>query len=153
MLSGFNCEVIGFTKSGRDKTKPISELDSHLPNLDVVILILPLTNESKKLFDARRLSLLKDGALLVNVARGSIVDTEALLNELNLKRIYAALDVTDPEPLPENHPLWKAPNLFISPHVGGNTSAFEPRARKLIESQLEKFAAGLPLDNVVAVGK
>ena len=153
MLSGFNCEVIGFTKSGRDKTKPISELDSHLPNLDVVILILPLTNESKKLFDARRLSLLKDGALLVNVARGPIVDTQALLNELNLKRIYAALDVTDPEPLPENHPLWKAPNLFISPHVGGNTSAFEPRARKLIESQLEKFAAGLALDNVVAVGK
>ena len=153
MLSGFNCEVIGFTKSGRDKTKNISELDSYLPNLDVIILILPLTSESRKLFDARRLSLLKDGALLVNVARGPIVDTQALLNELNLKRIYAALDVTDPEPLPESHPLWKAPNLFISPHVGGNTSAFEPRARKLIESQLEKFAAGLPLDNVVAVGK
>jgi phosphoglycerate dehydrogenase-like enzyme len=151
MLSGFNCEVIGFTKSGRDNTKSIAELDKFLPTLDVVILILPLTDQSRKMFDAKRLKLMKNGALLVNVARGPIVDTDALVNELKTGRIFAALDVTDPEPLPENHALWSAPGVFISPHVGGNTSAFEPRARKLIESQLKKFAQDLPLDNVVAV--
>ncbi len=152
MLSGFNCEVIGFTKSGRENTKAISELDKYLPTLDVVILILPLTDQSRKMFDAKRLKLMKDGALLVNVARGPIVETEALISELKTGRIFAALDVTDPEPLPEDHELWKTPGVFISPHVGGNTSAFEPRARKLIESQIKKFSAGLPLDNVVAVG-
>ncbi|MFM7983093.1 MAG: NAD(P)-dependent oxidoreductase, partial [Candidatus Fonsibacter sp.] len=111
MLSGFNCEVIGFTKSGRDNTKSIAELDKFLPTLDVVILILPLTDQSRKMFDAKRLKLMKDGALLVNVARGPIVDTDALVNELKTGRIFAALDVTDPEPLPENHALWSAPGV------------------------------------------
>ena len=93
-----------------------------------------------------------DLSLLVNVARGPIVDTQALINELNSKRIYAALDVTDPEPLPKDHPLWNSPNLLIVPHVGGNTTAFEPRCRKLVESQLELLAAGKELKNIVAQG-
>jgi phosphoglycerate dehydrogenase-like enzyme len=141
-----------FTQSGRDNTTPITELDKHLPTLDVVILILPLTKESKHLFDARRLALMKDGALLVNVARGPIVDTDALIKELNSGRITAALDVTDPEPLPESHALWSVKGVLISPHVGGNTTAFEPRARRLIKSQLDLLAAAKPLNNIIVAG-
>jgi phosphoglycerate dehydrogenase-like enzyme len=152
MLSGFSVEIMPFTQSGRDNTTPIADLDKHLPTLDVVILILPLTKESKHLFDARRLALMKDGALLVNVARGPIVDTDALVKELNSGRITAALDVTDPEPLPEGHALWSAKGVLISPHVGGNTTAFEPRARRLIKSQLELLAAGKPLNNIIVAG-
>ena len=151
-LSGFEVEVIGFSKSGKNGAKKIEELDSYLPSLDIVILILPLNDESRKLFDKERLSKMKNGALLINVARGPIVDTDALIAELNSGRIYAALDVTDPEPLPKGHPLWKAKNLLIVPHVGGNSTAFEPRCRKLVESQLELFVAGKPLNNVVGQG-
>jgi phosphoglycerate dehydrogenase-like enzyme len=152
MLSGFTVEIIPFTQSGRDNTIAITDLDKHLPTLDVVILILPLTKESKHLFDAKRLSLMKDGALLVNVARGPIVETDALVKELNSGRITAALDVTDPEPLPKDHPLWRAKGVLISPHVGGNTTAFESRARRLIESQLNLLAEGKPLNNIIVAG-
>jgi len=152
MLSGFAVEIIPFTQSGRDNTIAITDLDKHLPTLDVVILILPLTKESKHLFDAKRLSLMKNGALLVNVARGPIVETDALVKELNSGRITAALDVTDPEPLPKDHPLWKAKGVLISPHIGGDTTAFESRARRLIESQLNLLADGKPLNNVIVSG-
>ena len=152
MLAGFAVEVVGFTQSGRDNTIAISDLDKHLPSLDVVILILPLTKDSKHLFDARRLALMKDGALLVNVARGGVVATDALVKELNSGRITAALDVTDPEPLPKDHPLWRAKGVLISPHVGGNTTAFESRARRLIESQLNLLAENKPLNNVIVAG-
>ncbi len=152
MLSGFSVEIVAFTQSGRDNTIAIADLDKHLPTLDVVILILPLTKESKHLFDARRLSLMKDGALLVNVARGPIVETDALIKELNSGRLKAGLDVTDPEPLPKGHPLWSAKGVLISPHVGGNSSAFEKRARRLIESQLDLLAQGKPLNNVIVAG-
>ena len=152
MLSGFTVEIIPFTQSGRDNTIAITDLDKHLPTLDVVILILPLTKESKHLFDAKRLSLMKDGALIVNVARGPIVATDALVKELDSGRITAALDVTDPEPLPKDHPLWRAKGVLISPHVGGNTTAFESRARRLIESQLNLLSEGKPLNNVIVSG-
>ena len=152
-LSGFDVEVIGFSQSGRDGSVMMEEFDKYLPTLDVVILILPLTEKSHHLFDARRLALLKDGALLVNVARGAIVDTDALVAELKTGRITAAVDVTDPEPLPAGHPLWNSPGILISPHVGGNSSAFEPRARRLIERQLARLANGEGLDNVIMVGQ
>ncbi|NCV74104.1 MAG: dihydrofolate reductase, partial [Actinobacteria bacterium] len=100
MLAGFAVEIVPFTQSGRDNTISITDLDQHLPTLDIVILILPLTAESKHLFNAKRLGLMKNGSLLVNVARGPIVETDALVKELNSGRITAALDVTDPEPLP-----------------------------------------------------
>jgi phosphoglycerate dehydrogenase-like enzyme len=99
--------------------------------------------------DARFLSLMKDRALLVNVSRGSVVDTDALLAELRQGRLRAALDVTDPEPLPAEHPLWSAPGVLISPHVGGASSAFWPRAYALVRDQLARFAAGEPLHNVI----
>ena len=151
-LSGFDVSITAFTQSGRDGTVKIDDLDKHLPQLDIVVLILPLTDSSRHMFNAQRLATMKDGALIVNVARGPIIDTEALLKELNSRRIYAALDVTDPEPLPQGHPLWSAPNLIVVPHVGGNSEAFEPRGRALIESQLKLLAAGLPLEHVVAQG-
>jgi phosphoglycerate dehydrogenase-like enzyme len=92
---------------------------------------------------------MKDGALLVNVARGPVVDTKALLKELESGRLTAALDVTDPEPLPRDHPLWHAPGVLITPHVGGPTSAFRPRAERLLTGQLRRFVNGEPLANVV----
>ena len=151
-LSGFDVTVVPFSRSGSDGALKIEELDKHLPTFDVVILILPLNDESRKMFNKERLALLKDGALLVNVARGGIVDTDALITELRSGRITAALDVTDPEPLPAGHPLWSAPGVLIAPHVGGNTSAFEPRARKLVEAQLARLASGQKLANVIIAG-
>jgi phosphoglycerate dehydrogenase-like enzyme len=151
-LSGFDVSITAFTQSGRDGTVKIDDLDKHLPQLDIVILILPLSDSSRHMFNAARLASMKDGALIVNVARGPIIDTDALISELNSRRIYAALDVTDPEPLPQGHPLWSAPNLIVVPHVGGNSEAFEPRGRALIESQLKLLAAGSPLEHVVAQG-
>ncbi len=151
-LSGFDVSITAFTQSGRDGTVKIDDLDKHLPQLNIVILILPLSDSSRHMFNAARLASMKDGALIVNVARGPIIETEALIKELNSRRIYAALDVTDPEPLPQGHPLWSAPNLIVVPHVGGNSEAFEPRGRALIESQLKLLAAGNPLEHVVAQG-
>jgi len=153
MLAGFAVEIVPFTQSGRDNTISITDLDQHLPTLDIVILILPLTAESKHLFNAKRLGIMKNGSLLVNVARGPIVETDALVKELNSGRITAALDVTDPEPLPSDHPLWQAKGVLISPHVGGNTSAFEKRAKKLIESQLQLLSEGKSLNNIIVAGK
>jgi len=151
-LSGFEVSVTAFTQSGRDGSLTIDQLDSHLPQLDIVILILPLSDSSRHLFNAKRLAAMKDGALLINVARGPVVDTDALVAELNTGRIYAALDVTDPEPLPAGHALWSAKNLLLVPHVGGNSDAFEPRGRALVESQFNLLDAGSPLEHVVAQG-
>ena len=151
-LSGFEVSVTAFTQSGRDGSLTIDQLDAHLPELDIIILILPLSDSSRHLFNAKRLAAMKDGALLINVARGPVVETDALVKELNSGRIFAALDVTDPEPLPAGHPLWSAKNLLLVPHVGGNSDAFEPRGRALVESQLQLLAAGAPLEHVVAQG-
>lgn len=149
-LEAFNVEVIGFSRSGKNASKTMAEFDQLLPTLDVVILILPLTTESAHLMNRSRINAMKPGATLVNVARGGIVETAALVDALNRGHITAGLDVTDPEPLPNGHPLWSAPNVIITPHVGGDSSAFNPRVRALIESQLERFATGEPLLNIVA---
>lgn len=151
-LSGFEVGITPFTQSGRDGSFTIDQLDAHLPKFDIVFLILPLSDSSRGLFNADRLAKMKDGALLVNVARGPVVDTDALLAELNSGRLFAALDVTDPEPLPSGHPLWSAPNLLLVPHVGGNSEAFVPRGRALIESQLQLLADGKVLEHIVAQG-
>jgi len=152
-LSGFAVEVVAFSRSGADGAMKLSDLDAELPNLDVVILSMPLNAESVGLFDSKKLALMKDGALLVNVARGQVVVTDALLAELNSGRILASLDVTDPEPLPKGHPLWKAPGLLLTPHVGGDSTAFEPRFRKLLEEQLRRLANKQPLENIVYDGR
>ncbi|MFF6999296.1 2-hydroxyacid dehydrogenase [Streptomyces sp. NPDC008313] len=133
----------------RGPVHPLTDLPALLPEADVVVLTTPLTDATRGLVNADFLARMKDGALLVNVARGPVVDTKALITELESGRITAALDVTDPEPLPREHPLWRAPGVLITPHVGGPTSAFLPRAKRLLAAQLRRFASGEPLDNVV----
>ncbi|WP_171166426.1 2-hydroxyacid dehydrogenase [Streptomyces sp. I05A-00742] len=134
----------------RGPVHPVTALPELLPDADVVIVVTPLTDETRGLLDAGRLARMKDGALLVNVARGAVVDTGALLAELESGRLRAALDVTDPEPLPPGHPLWSAPGVLVTPHVGGPSSAFRPRAEALLRGQLAKFILDEPLRNVVA---
>ncbi|MFD0147577.1 MULTISPECIES: 2-hydroxyacid dehydrogenase [unclassified Streptomyces] len=153
-LVPFECaRVVRVARSARTTERgpvhPLAELPALLPQADVVVLSTPLTPATRHLADAGFLARMKDGALLVNVARGPVVDTAALLKEVESGRITAALDVTDPEPLPPGHPLWHAPGVLVSPHVGGSTSAFMPRAKRLIAAQLTRFAAGERLANVV----
>ncbi|MFE0511365.1 2-hydroxyacid dehydrogenase [Streptomyces sp. NPDC058964] len=135
--------------TARGPVHPLTELPALLPEADVVILSTPLTETTRGLVNGDFLTLMKDGALLVNVSRGPVVDTNALLKELESGRITAALDVTDPEPLPPGHPLWQAPGVLISPHVGGPTSAFLPRAKRLLVDQLHRFVNREPLRNVI----
>ncbi|KPC67102.1 2-hydroxyacid dehydrogenase [Streptomyces chattanoogensis] len=154
-LTPFECaRVARIARTARDTVRgpvhPLSALSALLPDADVVILATPLTDETRGLVGRDFLARMKDGALLVNVARGAIVDTAALLPEVTSGRLRAALDVTDPEPLPAGHPLWHAPGVLITPHVGGPSSAFLPRAKRLLRDQLTLFAAGEPLRNVVA---
>jgi phosphoglycerate dehydrogenase-like enzyme len=127
----------------------VDELPDLLPHHDVVIVIVPLGDETTGLVDDEFLSAMPDGALLVNVARGGVVDTEALVRHTQAGRVRAALDVTDPEPLPPGHPLWSSPGVLISPHVGGASTAFMPRAARLLQDQLSAYAAGRPLRNLV----
>ncbi|PLW71272.1 dihydrofolate reductase [Streptomyces sp. SCUT-3] len=154
-LTPFGCDVLRVARSARSTPRgpvhALADLPGLLPRADVVILSVPLTGATAGLADAGFLARMKDGALLVNVARGRVVDTGALLAELESGRLHAALDVTDPEPLPPGHPLWHAPNVLITPHVGGSSSAFRPRAHRLLRSQLFRFVAGEDLRNVVAV--
>ncbi|MGI5357624.1 2-hydroxyacid dehydrogenase [Streptomyces sp. CA-252508] len=133
----------------RGPVRALADLPALLPEADVVILSTPLTPDTHHLADAGFLARMKDGALLVNVARGPVVDTEALLTEAGSGRITAALDVTDPEPLPQGHPLWHVPGVLISPHVGGSTSAFMPRAKRLVAGQLTRFAERAQMRNIV----
>ncbi|MFI9750361.1 2-hydroxyacid dehydrogenase [Streptomyces collinus] len=135
--------------TARGPVHPLTELPALLPEADVVILSTPLNETTRGLAGADFLSRMKDGALLVNVARGPVVDTKALLAELETGRITAALDVTDPEPPAREHPLWRAPGVLISPHVGGPTSAFLPRAKRLLVDQLNRYVNREPLRNVI----
>ena len=151
-LAPYDVEISFFSRSGSDGAIKIADLDAHLPHLDILILVLPLNAESKHLINAQRLKLMKNGAVIVNVGRGPIIDTDALISELNTGRIFAGLDVTDPEPLPQGHPLWSAKNLVLSPHVGGNSTAFDSRAKKLIERQLDLISRGVEPENIVARG-
>ena len=135
----------------RGPVHPLTELPSLLPEADVVVLTTPLTEGTRHLVDAAFLARMKDGALLVNVSRGPVVDTKALLTEVENSRITAALDVTDPEPLPADHPLWRAPGVLITPHVGGPTSAFLPRAKRLLRDQLRRYVNHEEPGNVILV--
>ncbi len=152
MLSPFDVDLVAFTRTGSEGTTKMREFDSLLPTFDVVILIIPANADSVGLMNEVRLAKMKDGALLVNVARGVIVDTDALVAELASGRIRAALDVTDPEPLEPNHPLWQQPGLIISPHVGGNSSAFPRGMRNLLQTQFERLSLGEEPINVVLRG-
>jgi phosphoglycerate dehydrogenase-like enzyme len=155
-LDGFEVEVTMVARSrrgtagGPDEVAAMSELEGLLPSADVVVLALPLTDETRGLVDASFLARMREGSLLVNVARGPVVRTDDLVAALQSGRIRAALDVTDPEPLPVDHSLWQCPNLLITGHLGGNTTSFPPRAIRLIAEQLRRWRAGEPALHVVA---
>lgn len=149
-LRPFEVQITQVARTARGGVRGVDELVSLLPDADIVVLAVPGSASTRHLMDATALAALPDGALVVNVARGPVVDTDALLAELMSGRLRAALDVTDPEPLPEDHPLWGAPNTIITAHQGGNTDAVYPRVAALIRRQLEHVLAGEPLENVVS---
>jgi phosphoglycerate dehydrogenase-like enzyme len=149
-LVPFEVEVVRVARSARDGVHPITDLPRLLPEADVVVLVVPLTDETRGLVDAGFLAAMKDGALLVNVARGAVVDTDAVVAALHAGRLHYATDVAEVEPLPEDHPLWDAPHLLVSPHVGGASSAMWPRAQRLVRDQLHRYAAGEELVNVMS---
>jgi phosphoglycerate dehydrogenase-like enzyme len=120
-----------------------------LPHAEIVVVTLPGGEATHHILGAAALAALPDGALIVNVGRGPLIDTDALVSELQRGRLRAALDVTDPEPLPADHPLWSAPGALIVPHVGGASSAMKPRTVKLIRTQIERMLAGEAPLNVV----
>jgi phosphoglycerate dehydrogenase-like enzyme len=148
-LIPFEVSVVRVARTARDGVHTTADLPDLLPDADVVILVVPDTSETRGLVDSEFLRQMKLGALLVNVARGPVVVTDDLLQALYAGQVRAALDVTDPEPLPPDHPLWQAPGVLITPHVGGATPAMWPRAYKLVREQLRRFAAGEPLANVM----
>jgi phosphoglycerate dehydrogenase-like enzyme len=149
-LEPFETEVVRVARTPRAGVHAISELPGLLPDADVVVVVVPLTEETRGLVDAAFLARLKDGALLVNVARGPVVVQADLVAALESGRITAAVDVVDPEPLPEDSPLWTASGLLISPHVGGASSAMWPRAHRLVRDQLHRFAAGEEPVNIMS---
>jgi len=136
-------------RSALDGVFPVAVLDGLLPQADIVLLTTPLTSESRGMMDAQRIATMKRGALLVNAGRGAVVETGALTAALMDGRIRAALDVTDPEPLPPDHPLWRAPNLLITPHIATDTPRFSARAFAFAAQQAQRFARGEKLLNIV----
>jgi phosphoglycerate dehydrogenase-like enzyme len=149
VLAGFDAEPTFVARTARDGVHGTDELPRLLPHADVVVVLVPVTPETTGLVDAAFLAAMADGALLVNASRGVVVDTGALLAELQAGRLRAALDVTDPEPLPEGHPLWSAPGLLLTPHVAGMVPETNARAAAAVTDQLARIVAGRPLVNVV----
>lgn len=155
-LAPFKVHLTVVARTARDEgdvhVHGFDELPALAPQAEVVILIVPFTDETEHLVDAEFLAALPDGALIVNVARGGVVDTDALVAELRTARLRAALDVTDPEPLPAGHPLWSTPNTIITPHVGGNTTLTHVRTLELLRRQIAHLVADEPVENVVRPG-
>lgn len=148
----FDAEVTLVARTSRDGVRLLADLPALLPEHDVVAIAIPHTPETHGLVDGAFLAAMPDGALLVNIARGGIVDTDALLAELLAGRLRAFLDVTEPEPLPAEHPLWDAPNLLLTPHVGGGTRGWERRAYRLVREQILRLRDGVAMENQVTVG-
>jgi phosphoglycerate dehydrogenase-like enzyme len=149
MLRPLQFDVRAVASKARDGVHGVQELAELLPAADIVVVLVPLTPETRGLFDDRMLSLMRTGSLLVNAARGPVVDTAALLERLNTGRLRAALDVTDPEPLPPDHPLWDAPGTLITPHLAGDSPQAEERAYGLIGDQIRRYVNQEELLNVV----
>ncbi|HST65892.1 MAG TPA: 2-hydroxyacid dehydrogenase [Mycobacteriales bacterium] len=148
----FDTTVTMVARRARADAHGVDELPELLPEHDVVVVVVPLTESTRGMVDAAFLARMADGALFVNAARGPVTVTDALTAELASGRLRAAVDVTDPEPLPADHPLWDAPNLLLTPHVGGAVEGFPARAYALVRDQLARWATGEPLINVVEDG-
>ena len=148
-LAGFEVTVQRVARRAREGVAGAERLPELLGGADVVVLLVPSTSTTAGMVDARFLASMKDGSLLVNAARGSVVDTDALLAELSTGRLRAALDVTSPEPLPPGHPLWSAPGVLITPHVAASTPLSLTRVARLVREQAESYMRGDPLRNVI----
>lgn len=150
-LDGFGCDLVRVANSARDDdlghVHATSELPDLLPAVDVVIVAVPLTAETTGMVDDAFIAALPDDALIVNVARGKVVDTDAVVRADG--RIRFAADVFDPEPLPADHPLWTVPRVLVSPHVGGRSSAMRPRVERVVRRQIDRLLAGQEPDDVV----
>ncbi len=144
-LVPFGARVTGVAQHARQDAVTPESLPRLLPDADVVVDLLPLTPATQQFVDAGFFSQMKAGAIFVNAGRGGTVDTSALLDALRTGRIRAALDVTDPEPLPADHPLWKEPNVLITPHIAGTVARWERRAYRFAGEQIRRYAAGRPL--------
>jgi phosphoglycerate dehydrogenase-like enzyme len=149
-LEPFGATVTLVGRSARAGVRSVDELPGLLGGHDAVVLMVPYNDQTHHLADAGFLARMPDQAVLVNVARGPVVDTDALAAELTAGRLRAVLDVTDPEPLPADHPLWDAPGLLIFPHVGGNTTGMTDRAWRVAAEQIGAFAAGQDPPNLVS---
>ncbi|MEA2276445.1 MAG: hypothetical protein QOC78_1405 [Solirubrobacteraceae bacterium] len=152
LLELFGCEVVGVGRRRRDDVRGMDELPELLGDADVVVNLLPLTEATRGAVGAAELAGMREGALYVNGGRGATTDTGALVEALESGRVRAVLDVVDPEPLPSEHPLWRAPNVLITPHSAGDTPAADRAAWELAAQQLRRHVAGEPLRNVVAEG-
>ncbi len=141
--------MVGRTARPEDGVHGRDELPGLLGDHDAVVIVVPTTNETKKMVDAKFLAAMADGAILVNAARGPVVDTDALLAELNSGRLRAALDVTDPEPLPSDHPLWTAKGLLLTPHVAGSVAGQAERAYRIAARNIAQFATGQEPENLI----
>ncbi|MGB4779928.1 2-hydroxyacid dehydrogenase [Microbacterium sp.] len=152
-LAPFEVELVAVASHARDENgiriHGVDELPELLPTAEVVVLTLPGGDATRHIIGEEELAALPDGALVVNVGRGPLIDTDALVRHVRQGRIRAALDVTDPEPLPEGHPLWGLPGVLVSPHVGGASSAMHPRIAALIRRQIRHLLAGEEPENVV----
>ena len=148
-LSPFGLRVQGVARRARPDALTLDALPDLLPSADAVVLLVPLSEATERLVDSNFLARMKPGAILINAARGRLVDTEALIQALRQGNLYAALDVTDPEPLPSGHPLWQAPNLLITPHVAGAVASWKARAYRFTREQLLRYVSGQPLLNRV----
>lgn len=152
-LAPFEVEIVPVASHAREEdgihVHGIDELAELLPTVDIVILSLPGGDATRHIIGEAELSALPDGALIVNVGRGPLIDTDALVRHTQAGRIRAGLDVTDPEPLPQDHPLWNTPGVLISPHVGGASSAMHPRIAALVRRQIGHLLAGEEPENVV----
>jgi phosphoglycerate dehydrogenase-like enzyme len=148
-LAGFEVTVSRVARTARPGVAAVTDLPLLLPAADVVVLLVPHTQQTARLADAGFFARMKDGALLVNAARGAVVDTAALTAEVASGRLRAALDVTDPEPLPAGHPLWSLPGVFITPHVAASTPVSRQRAARLVREQAAAYLRGEPLRNVI----
>jgi phosphoglycerate dehydrogenase-like enzyme len=149
MLAGFDVDVELVGRTARDGVHGEDELPALLPDFDVVVVLVPLTDATRGMVDAAFLARMRDGALLVNAARGPVAVTNDLVAELASGRLRAALDVTDPEPLPEGHPLWTVPGLLLTPHIAGSVPGGTPRAYAVAREQLLRHLSGQELQNVV----
>ena len=151
-LAPFEATTTLVGRRARDGVHPIDEVAGLLPQHDACVVVVPLTDATRGLVDAAFLAAMPDESVLVNAARGPVVDTDALLAELTAGRLRAALDVTDPEPLPDGHPLWSAPGLLLTPHVGGSVPLATDRAFRIAAAQIREYARGNTPSNLVEDG-